>query len=92
MKRKMIVILACINALLLLALVLGSVLPRAEAQPVVGGTDYLVVSCRISPTCEAVAIIDLAKKYLKVWRMDFTAKRMLTYRGRDLVKDFQQQP
>jgi len=88
MKKKLIVALVCLNAALLLALMLGSNAQPAKAQALRGGADYLLVTGKIGTTTDAVYVIDLAGRKLAAWRFDKTRKRPVQYKGRDLVKDF----
>jgi len=87
MKRVLIVALACLNLLLLAGLVV--VLDRpARAQAIRGGADFLLVSCKQANSRSAVCMIDLAKRRLGAWRYDKDGRRMVSFRGRDLARDF----
>jgi len=88
MRRMLIVTLVCVNAALLLALVLGAKTPPANAQVVGGGADYLAVTGRIGSTNDAIYMIDLGQRKLAAFRYDPNTKDLQQYRGRDLVKDF----
>ena len=88
MKKKLIVFLVCANAGLLVALVLGSAIPAADAQVVGGGADYMMVTGHIGSDWDGVFVIDLAKRRMLMWYFDKTNKRLLPYRGVDFVTDF----
>ena len=89
MKKTLILALVCVNAALLLALVLGS--QPAKAQAVRGATDYLLVTGRLTSTSDAIYVIDMAERKLAAWRFDKTDKRLVQYKGRDLARDFRRE-
>jgi hypothetical protein len=88
MKKALIVALVCINAALLLALVLGYGTPPAKAQVAGGATDYLMVTGRLIGEADAVYIIDLAKRRMAAWRFDKTNNKMVPMSGHELKRDF----
>lgn len=91
MKKKVIVGLVCLNALLLAAVVWLNI-PQAKAQAFGGATDYLVTTGRFvggsSSSDEAIYVTDLGKRLTLAWRFDRNAKKFVIYRGRDLKTDF----
>ncbi|MCK4602404.1 MAG: hypothetical protein KAU28_08045 [Phycisphaerae bacterium] len=92
MKRVLIIALVCINVALLTVLVLGTHAPKAHAQAVRGGTDYVVISGQIGSNWDAVYIIDQAARALATFKFDKSRKRLLPFRMRDLKSDFRRQP
>ena len=60
MKRLLIVGLLGVNLLLLLTLMFGTEVPKAEAQGVIGArTDYLMVTASAGKNTDVVYIIDI---------------------------------
>ena len=96
MKKALIVALACVNVVLLAALILGPAAGRAQAQAVRGAPDYLLVTGKVGADWDAVYLIDLARRQLLGLRWDRTRRQMLPIRGRSFTTDFdrpkQQQP
>ena len=95
MRKAIIVTLAAVNVALLLTLLLGGVAPRAEAQVLRGGNDYLMVTGNIGTSWEAVYIADLANRRLLALRYDKTTRRLAPLGNRRLADDFrrtQEQP
>ena len=88
MKRPLIITLVCVNAALLLALVLGTTIPRATAQVPGGGADYLLLTGQMSANYDAIYVLDLAQSRLLAYRFDRTRKTLIPYRGRPLRDDF----
>ena len=94
MKKTVIVVLACANLALLVALILGPGTPPAQAQVFGGATDYLVVTGRIGNTDDAIWVIDLARRRLAGWELDRSrgAPRLVQIRGVELTTDFRRGP
>jgi hypothetical protein len=88
MKKGLILVLASVNVALLLALVLGTGAPPAQAQGGFLQTDYLAVPCQIGGDEDALFIVDLAKQRLGVFRTNVNGKKIITYRIRSLASDF----
>ena len=87
MKKKLIVLLVCLNAALLVALMVGSAVPT-QGQVVGGGADYILLTAHIGSDWDGVYVIDLAKRRMLMLYFDKTKKRLLPYRGVDLTTDF----
>lgn len=87
MKRALIVLLACANVALLLALLLANT-PRANAQAARGQADYLTVTARSGGDNQGIFIIDMSRQRLLGWNVDKTNKRLVQWAGRELVRDF----
>jgi len=88
MKKALIVALVCVNLALVAALVFGTHAPRAGAQTLRGGNDYLLYTGRIGNDWDAVYMVDLKTRRLAAWKFDKTQKRLVQMRGRQLVDDF----
>ena len=91
MKKKTIIALVCINIGLLVALVIGTVVPRAEAQVFRGASDYLIINGQISSSTQAIYVLDLGRRRLEGWDWDQTRKRLRPLRGRNLRTDFRRE-
>jgi hypothetical protein len=89
MKRTLIVVLVSVNLALLVALVFGPASPRADAQVIGGGADYLMVTGQIGTNWDGVYIVDLDTRRMLSMRWDRTRKQMVPIRGRQLRTDFQ---
>lgn len=89
MKKKVIVSLVCLNALLLV-MVIWLNMPQAKAQAFGGATDYLVTSGRYTGSAgdEAIFVTDLGRRLTLAWRYDRVAKKFRVFPGRDLKTDF----
>jgi len=91
MKKPAIVLMLCVNAVLLVALVAGTGVPKAYGQFV--GANYLVVTGDVYSDYEAVYVLDLATRRVAAWRYQ---KRRKPFRlvpvsvggGRELLADF----
>ena len=90
-KKFLIYALVCVNVGLVLALMLGTATPRAEAQGVVGArTDYVVVTCKSAGKYNDVLfILDVREQKLIGLYFDRQALRFRALRGgRELKMDF----
>ena len=85
MKRSLIIVLACLNLVLLAVLVVGTAVPKAYGQGLIG-TDYLTVTGKVSSRKDAVYILDLGRHRLTA--LAFDQKRLRSLQGRDLKTDF----
>ena len=92
MKRAAIVVLACINVALLLALMWGSAVPRASAQqPGVFGKDYIMVTgLHPGTNTEALYILDVPQARLAALRYDQGKDRLFAFGARNLKDDFRE--
>ena len=89
MRTGLIVALVCVNVGLLLALVLGTAVPSAQAQVAGGGTDYMMLTGKMQgTTADALYVLDLASRKLIAFKFDPTTKRLVAMKGRLLVQDF----
>ena len=88
MKKVIIVLLLCLNAVLLTALVMGSGTPAATAQVVGGGSDYMLMAGKVQSDLDALFVLDLGTRKFKVWKMDKTRWRMAAVGIVDLARDF----
>jgi hypothetical protein len=90
MSKGVIIMLAAVNVALLLALILqpGVNPSPAGAQDARTGTDYMVVTGKVSANDDAVYVLDLGKRRLRAWQMDKTKKVLVPFDGRDLSRDF----
>ncbi len=89
MKRIVIIAMVCVNATLLIALVLGAGTPEATAQVIGGGTDYMTVTAKIGSSYQALYIIEMAQQRLVALKFDKTRKRLVPMgSARELTKDF----
>jgi len=87
MKKTLIVTLLCVNAVMLLALILYSTEQPAFGQ--VAGADYLVVTARAAREWDAVYVLDLSTRRLVAVRLDQNRRRITPFGGvRDLTRDF----
>ena len=86
MKRTIIVGLVALNLVLLGVLLFGVSTPKANAQ--VFGSDYLLVTGRISDNYDAVYVIDLSSRRMLAFRMDRTTQKLKAYRGIELLAEF----
>ena len=92
MKKTAIIVLVCVNVALLAALV-ATTLPQAEAQPAVAPAgippNYMLMTGHIRPNEDAVYVLDVNSRILAAWEFNQTAKRLQRIRlMRDLSKDF----
>ena len=88
MKRRIVILLLCINAALLAALIWSATERPAYGQAL--GTDYVVVTGHVGVEWDAVYVLDLAKRRLAAFGVDKTRMRVRAFVGwRDLVRDFQ---
>jgi hypothetical protein len=92
MKRTLIVTLVCVNVALLLALLLGTFTPNANAQVYRGAADYLMTIGRIGSDRDAVYVIDLDTRRMLAWQYDQTRQRLVPFQGRRLKTDFRRPP
>lgn len=88
MKRTLIIALVCVNLALLAALMLGAATPKAQAQVIGGGTDYLMITSQTSSNLDLVYIIDLGRRRLRCWKWNKSRDRLEPYRSRALLSDF----
>ena len=90
MKRALVVTLVCINAALLLGLVIGVNASDAKAQGMVGAsTDYLVMTGHVGRDNDAVYVIDVQRQGMVAFRFDRTKKKLIPFRGvRKLKTDY----
>ena len=89
-KHALIVALVGLH-LFLLAAVLFSVSSPAEAQaqPVGGAGNYLVVAAEIQNSYDAIYVIDLSQRLMHVFTLNRARPPVLEYRdSRDLAQDF----
>jgi hypothetical protein len=89
MKKAIVITLVGINAALLVALMLGTSTPTAEAQVARGGADYLMVTGHVGKDWDAVYVLDMGARRILGWQFNKTTKRLEPYRGRSLETDFQ---
>ena len=68
MTKILVIALVGINAVLLVALVFVSSASPARAQVIGRGTDYVLVTGRVTQSAEVVYIIDLAKQRMAALR------------------------
>ena len=87
MKKTFIVALVCVNVVLLAALVAVD-LDKASAQTLRGGNLFIMATGKIESTFDAVYVVDMKSRRIGAWRFDRTAKRLVSYKGRDLEADF----
>ncbi len=90
MKHVIIVALLCLNAVLLVALVVGTNSP-AIGQAVAGRGDFAVTTGKDIKTHDAVYILDTATRRVAVIRYDRAANRMVALSRVDLSRDFGRQ-
>ena len=91
MKKRLILLLACVNAGLLLALMFGTGAPVAKAQGTAFlQTDFLAVPCQVGTSEDALFVLDLAKERLSALRVNTGVKpaQIVAYRYRSLAGDF----
>ena len=89
MKKGLILLLACVNAGLLLALIFGTGAPVAKAQGAAFlQTDFLAVPCQVGNSEDALFVLDLAKERLSALRVNIGTKKIVAYRYRSLAGDF----
>ncbi len=88
MKKATIVALACVNVVLLAALVLGAMQTPAYGQVVGGGRNYMMITGHISDDYDALYVIDLARRRMIGLKFDRTDKELVGIRGRELREDF----
>lgn len=88
MKKTVIIALVCVNVALLASLMLWATTPKANAQVLRGGADYLLMTGHIGSDWDAVYIIDMGSRRLLAWQFDKTKKRLVPIRGRQLKNDF----
>ncbi|MHC4983481.1 MAG: hypothetical protein ACYTF6_10015 [Planctomycetota bacterium] len=90
MKRPLVVTLLCVNAALLVALVLTSTEQPAYGQ--VLGANYLVTTARAAQNWDAVYILDLSTRRMVTLGLTRENRRLRAIGpGRDLVHDFGRQ-
>ena len=85
-RKIIIVALVCLNIGLLAALVHFNMTP-AYAQPF-RSTNYVVVTAKVSPSSDALCIIDLEKQRLVTWKWDKGKKRLFMIGRQELPEDF----
>lgn len=89
MKKGLLLVLACVNAGLLLALIFGTGAPAAKAQGAAFlQTDFLAVPCQVGASEDALFVLDLAKERLSALRVNTGTKKIVAYRFRSLASDF----
>lgn len=88
MKQFIIVALVCVNLVLVAALVFHATAPKAEAQVRGGGSDYTMLTARMSDDLDVVYVIDLSSRRLAAWAWDRTNNRLQPVQGRELTQDF----
>ena len=90
MKRALVVTLVCINAALLLGLVIGVNASDAKAQGMVGArTDYLIMTGHVGNDNDAVYVVDVRRQGMVAFRFDRNKKKLIAYRGvRKLKTDY----
>lgn len=86
MKKMLIVLLVCLNIVLLAAL-LATGSPRAQAQSY-RATDYVVVTGQIDQYYDALYVIDTAQQRMAAWRFDQNKKTLVQLDTRNLKTDF----
>ena len=91
MRKGLIAGLVCLNVALLVALLAGVAVPRADAQVVGAGTDYLLMTGHISSGYDAVWVVELKNGLLLAYKFDKGQKELVPYRGRALRADFRRQ-
>ena len=82
MKEKAIILLLCVNVALLLALMFGTGVEKANAQVAGGAANYLVVTGTIGQNTDAIYVLDVARQRLLAWRYDHGGKKFRLFRGR----------
>jgi hypothetical protein len=93
MKKGLMLVLACVNAGLLLALIFGTGAPAAQAQGAAFlQTDFLAVPCQVGSSEDALFVLDLAKERLSALRVNVNTKKIVHYRYRSLTTDFTGKP
>ena len=89
MKRALVVTLVCINAALLLGLVIGVNASDAKAQGIGARTDYLIMTGHIGRDNDAVYVVDVRRQGMVAFRFDRNKKKLIAYRGvRKLKTDY----
>jgi hypothetical protein len=88
MKKVLIIALVCLNVVLLAALAAGLAAPRAQAQTVGGGADYVMVSGYFGPMRGGAVVVDLARRRMAVFTFDKGTRRLIQTNTRDLYRDF----
>ena len=88
MKAAIIVALLCVNAALVMMLAGTPNAPVANAQVVGGASDYVMITAKVQSDNDAVYVIDLATRRLKVWKFDKNSNRLQTVGVVDLKRDF----
>ena len=89
MKRALVVTLVCINAALLLGLVIGVNASDAKAQGIGARTDYLIMTGHIGRDNDAVYVVDVRRQGMVAFRFDRTKKKLIPLRGvRKLKTDY----
>ena len=89
MKQVIIVALLCLNAALLVALVVGTNSP-ATAQAVGGRGDFAVTTGKLNLNLDVVYILDTASRRVAVLRYDRASNRMQPVGRTELSRDFGQ--
>lgn len=89
MRKAVIVILMFLNVGLLAGLLLSST-PRAQAQAFRGASNYLMLTSKLDSNTDCVLVLDMAKRRLVGWEFDKTRKKMKIMPGgaRDIRNDF----
>lgn len=88
-KRSWIAALACLNLLLLAALVFATVsLPAAHAQATGLARNYLVVTGEIQNEYDALYLLDRRERTLHAFIWDKTRRDLVYTDWRDLERDF----
>ncbi len=88
MKKALIAILVCVNVGLLAAMMLGTLVPKADAQPYRTTPDYLMMSGHMTSSSENVYVLDLSRRRLVGWQWDKTTRRLTQMGSRNLRTDF----
>ncbi len=91
MKRAIIVGLLCLNVGLLVWLVSVAGTPTAKAQVLGGGNDYMLLTGEVAGGFDALYMLDLASRKIRVLRFDKTTKRMVSVGLLDLKREFGRQ-
>ena len=91
-KQFLLVTLVGLNLFLLAAMLFSISSPaEAQAQPVGGAGNYLLVSAEIQNSYDALYIIDLPQRLLHAFVLNRGRPAVLEYRdSRDLAQDFRE--
>ena len=89
MKKFVIIGLICLNVGLLLALASSAwAATPAQAQVVVGGKNYMVLTAKVRSDEDAVIITDLDTRRTLAFRYDNNKKDLVPFRGIKLDREF----